>query len=63
MSRHYYRVHVVPAQPACTDRGNWLEITAANAKDAVSQARREVHNQCLYGRMDGKLIYRAVRHS
>lgn len=55
-----YIVTVIPKFPAYDDKGARLEIYAKNRAEALKQARKEVFNECLYGRPDGPLIYRAV---
>lgn len=55
-----YTVTVMPKYPAWDDRGAEFEIYAKNRAEAIKQARKQVFNECLYGRPDGPLIYRAV---
>ena len=48
--------------PSCFDRGYEFSIIAANAKDAVKKARREVFDAG-HTRQDGPIAYRAVKES
>jgi hypothetical protein len=55
-----YRVEVRAKFPACGEYPGMIEVTARNAKDAISIARREMARNG-HTRQDGPLVYRIVR--
>lgn len=59
-----YLVHIEKKYPAWNEKGGFdLEVKAQNAKEAVKLARREMDMQCMFGRMDGPVSYKARRAS
>lgn len=61
MNAHTYTVTATPKYPAWNDHGQKFEIVAANAKEAISKARKQLWREALYDRHDGPVTYRAER--
>ena len=56
-----YDVTISMRFPSWSDRPFTLTISAANAKDAISRARRQIASEGNFDRHDGGLTYRAAR--
>ena len=56
-----YVVHVIPKQPACTDRGYEFDIVASTAAEARRRGREQALYEGHYTRIDGALVVTATR--
>lgn len=53
----YYDVLIRPANPAFDDQGHVYDIEATSKKKALKEARKIRRRECLYDRLDGKILY------
>jgi hypothetical protein len=57
-----YQVEVSSKYPAWNETPGLVEVVAANAKEAISKARKQMAREGNISRQDGPTIYRIKRH-